>query len=132
MSGDNRSPPIQRGFSDFLAEPIGLQENGMQLSLLSALTRLGLDPWEEAARLARMPMPAAAEELAAAIRRLPAGDWKPSDTARIAIRLIGKLPGPNVGTVNIESIPGNAWRRLAWPAAVGVAVLVVLWMLFMR
>jgi len=34
---------------------IGTAENGMALSTVSALTQLGLDPWEEAAQLSKLP-----------------------------------------------------------------------------
>jgi hypothetical protein len=42
-------------FDDFLFAPIGEDGNGMLLSVLSALARLGFDPWEEAAKLAQLP-----------------------------------------------------------------------------
>ena len=39
-------------FDDFLYAPIGEDRNGMLLSVLSALARLDIDPWQEAAKLA--------------------------------------------------------------------------------
>jgi hypothetical protein len=39
----------------FLFVEVGEQENGMTMSMASALIRLGLDPWDEAARLATLP-----------------------------------------------------------------------------
>ena len=42
-------------FDDFLFAPIGDDRNDMPLSVLSALARLDVDPWEEAAELARWP-----------------------------------------------------------------------------
>jgi hypothetical protein len=42
-------------FDNFLLAPIGDDNNGMLLSVLSALARLDVDPWEEAAVLARLP-----------------------------------------------------------------------------
>jgi hypothetical protein len=36
---------------------VGDEQNGMPLSVVSAFTRLGLDPWEEGARLATLPKP---------------------------------------------------------------------------
>ena len=38
-------------FDPFLFAPIGAEPNGMPLSVLSALARIGADPWQEAARL---------------------------------------------------------------------------------
>jgi hypothetical protein len=64
--------------------------------VLSALTRLGLDPWAEAARLADLSRPAAAQALTAAIARLPGvglgGTWTDSEAAAVAFRLVGTLP----------------------------------------
>jgi hypothetical protein len=41
-------------FADFLYAPIGEEENGMLLTVLSALARIGLDPWQEAGCLTRL------------------------------------------------------------------------------
>ena len=35
-------------FDSFLCAPIGEERNGMLLSVLSALARLDVDPWQEA------------------------------------------------------------------------------------
>ena len=50
-------------FDRFLFAPIGEEKNGMLLSVLSALARLDLDPWREAAELARMPKHTAKQRL---------------------------------------------------------------------
>lgn len=42
-------------FDDFLFAPIGEDKNDMPLSMLSALARLDIDPWQEAAELSRLP-----------------------------------------------------------------------------
>src|ERR1700688_1326508 len=76
----------------FLFAPIGEEGNGMPLSVLSALARLGMDPWQEAARLAKSPKELAAVTLASLIGRLPPGRWGPSDTRKIAARLVELLP----------------------------------------
>jgi hypothetical protein len=89
-------------FDDFLLAPIGDDNNGMQLSVLSALARLDVDPWEEAAALALLPGDAATRKLAALIAALPAGPSARPDAATIAARLIPMLPG--VGTVTRSPI----------------------------
>ena len=81
-------------FDDFLLAPIGDDNNGMQLSVLSALARLDVDPWEEAAALARLPRAAAASKLASRIAALPAGPSARPDPRTIAARLIPLLPRP--------------------------------------
>lgn len=83
---------IHSEFNEFLFAPVGEEENGAVLTVLSALTRLGMDPWGEAARLSELPKEAAARMLAAAIATLPEGDWKASDTPAIAVRLVDRLP----------------------------------------
>jgi hypothetical protein len=79
-------------FNAFLFAPVGEDKAGLPLTVLSALSRLGLDPWGEAARLAGLPVDAAIQALTLAIARLPEGDWKASDTGTIAARLIAFLP----------------------------------------
>ncbi len=64
----------------------------MQLSVLSALTRLHVDPWTEAAELSQLPKEAARERLASSIARLPGRQWTPTDVRAIADRLIELLP----------------------------------------
>src|SRR3984885_3698889 len=81
-------------FDDFLLAPIGDDNNGMQLSVLSALARLDVDPWEEAAALARLPRAAATSKLASLIAALPTGPSARPDPATIAVRLIPLLPRP--------------------------------------
>ena len=77
-------------FNDFLFEPIGEDKNGMPLSVLSALTRLEVDPWLEAAKLAHLPEETAIERMASWIVALPDGPSVHPTT--IAVRLIALLP----------------------------------------
>jgi len=58
-------------FDPFLSASIGEEPNGMTLSVVSALARTGVDPWQEAAALSRLPRRAATERLAALIAALP-------------------------------------------------------------
>ena len=88
-------PPISLlgcEYDDFLFAPIGAEKNGMVLSVVSALARLGLDPWLETANLATLPRNVAAERLSAFIGAVP--DWSsaPLDTGTIARNLIARLP----------------------------------------
>jgi hypothetical protein len=79
-------------YNDFLFAAIGEEKTGMPLTVLTALTRLDLDPWQEAARLSDLPRESAARELAATIATLPEGDWKASESEVIATRLVSWLP----------------------------------------
>jgi hypothetical protein len=64
---------INSEFNGFLFAPIGEEESGIELTVFSALTRLAVDPWGEAARLSGLPKEIAAPALASMIARLPSG-----------------------------------------------------------
>lgn len=79
-------------FDDFLFAPVGEEQNGMPLSVVSALARSDVDPWQEAAQLARLPVEAATQRLASLIAALPEASGPRWDPGTIATRLIGLLP----------------------------------------
>lgn len=83
---------------DFLFAAIGEERNGMSLTVVSALGRLGLDPWMEADRFSAMSKTAAAQLLAPMLARLPEGLWPAADTQAIAGRLVKLLPAPSEST----------------------------------
>jgi hypothetical protein len=80
------------GSEHFLFASVGDEQNGMALSVISALTRLDVDPWAEAARLAALPKVLAVEALAPTIARLSISRPGRSDNVAIARRLVGLLP----------------------------------------
>ena len=80
-------------YNAFLHAEVGEDSNGTRLTVLTALTRLGVDPWLEAARLSDLPRDVAVTALAATIARLPEGNWKAADSEAIAMRLANFLPG---------------------------------------
>lgn len=79
-------------FDDFLYAPVDEGNNGTFLSVLSALARLDVDPWQEAANLARMSRENATQRLASLIGALPGGLLAHLDSRTIAARLIALLP----------------------------------------
>jgi hypothetical protein len=80
-------------FNDFLYAPIGEEKNGMVLTVLSALARLGVDPWDEAARLSELLPENARKRLTSIISGLPDGLWAKASAGDIAARLGALLPG---------------------------------------
>ena len=64
----------------------------MLVSVVSALARLDIDPWQEADELARLPREAAMARLASWIAALPEGPWAQPDPGKTAGRLIALLP----------------------------------------
>ena len=64
----------------------------MLLSVVSALARLNVDPWEEAKELAQLPGEMARQRLASLIAALPEVPSVHRDSETIAARLIALLP----------------------------------------
>jgi hypothetical protein len=84
---------LQRSdLNPFLFADIGMEANGMTLSVLSIFARRGTDPWTEAGRLAELPKNDAADHLARIIAGMPTSLWTLPEAAAIAARLIGLLP----------------------------------------
>jgi hypothetical protein len=80
-------------FDNFLFAPIAEEGNGMMLSVISALARLNLDPWQEANNLAELPGETATKRLASLlIAALPEGPSTSRDPQTIAARLTALLP----------------------------------------
>jgi hypothetical protein len=89
--------PVRPEMDRFLFARVGEEVDGIPLSVLSALVRLGLDPRDEAARLSRLTSEAAADQLARMIARLPDRPWTSSEIRRIANTLIELLPVAKIG-----------------------------------
>ena len=92
MGGDSSFSLTHSEFNEFLFAPVGVQENGMTVSVFSALTRLGFDPWREAKRLSSLPGDHAVRALGEMIERWAAGGWKKVDSALVAAGLVQLLP----------------------------------------
>lgn len=98
--------------SDFLYASVSGESDEMPLSVLSALARLNLDPWSEAAELSALPREGATQRLAILIARLPGTRWTQDDCRAIAERLVKLLPrikksdktAKNTGTTRLEAI----------------------------
>ena len=86
-------------YNPFLFAVVGEGERGLPITVLSALTRLGIDPWEEAARLSDLPRDVAARALAETISALPQGDPKAPDSEALAARLVNWLPARSAPVV---------------------------------
>jgi hypothetical protein len=106
MSLRHAYAPMLPKFDPFLFASVGEEIDGVPLSVLSVLTRLDLDPREEAARLSHLTKEAAADQLASMIARLSDRSWTLSETRRIADRLIERLPTSPAGKPD----PFENWR----------------------
>ncbi len=100
----------------------------MVLSVLSALARLDLDPWREAATLAGMPQQTATRRLTSLIETLP--DRPPSrpEPETISTRLIALLPraaSPSVASSKTFTGPGPTQNSRGLVYAVLVSLLIM-------
>jgi hypothetical protein len=84
--------PLRPELDNFLFAAVGAERDGIPLSMISALTRLGLDPWDEAGRLSSLDKREAVEQLARLLAEL-SGAFRPLAEARdIAAGLVERLP----------------------------------------
>lgn len=117
---------LTSAFNDFLFAPITHDAHGMPLSVLSALARLNVDPWQEAANLALLPREAAIQRLTGLIAQLPGGTPANPGPATNAAGLIGLLPQRVDRTLAARKGPFAGDPK---PNLVAIACLV--WMAFM-
>lgn len=76
---------LSTDFDHFLFAPIGEGAAGIPVTVLSALARLDLDPWEEAANLFRLAAAPATERLASLLAL-------PETTASRLVKLLQESP----------------------------------------
>jgi len=116
---------------DFLFAAIGEERNGMSLTMVSALGRLGLDPWTEAGRFSEMPKKVAADLLGPMIARLPNSLWALPEAQVIAARLVKLLPQQRSAAVADSAVVAIARKpvfTVSWVlcAALLAAVLIAM------
>ncbi len=120
--------PSHARYAPFLFTVVGTEEaearnGGEDITVLTALARIGVDPWREAARLAGLPRAEAADSLAATFLNLPDTRWAGGDAAGAAQRLVDALPMPRTRA----AAPVGAWIFMTWRfwAAVGLVLALV-------
>jgi hypothetical protein len=103
----------QSNLNAFLFADVGAESNGMPLSVVSMLGRLGGDPWATAGRLAGQPRDAAVLELAEIITGTAQADRSSSEIMAIATRLASLLPRPGAASF-IAARPGPQSSASGW------------------
>ncbi len=132
MEHRSRFSTLNASYNDFLFATVCDEANGMRLSVLSALARMNVDPWEEATRLAAMPKAIAERTLVSilgSILDLASGrNGNSPDAAATAARLVRLLPGPDkVATETATNAPAGIVKATAqmktyWWVWVGFAL----------
>jgi hypothetical protein len=115
-------------YTPFLFTVVGTERHdarnsGEEITVLTALSRIGVDPWQEAARLAELPRVEAAASLAATFIDLPDTHWTLGDAEGTAQRIVDTLPEL---TYRAPAALGS-WLFLTWRfwAAVGLTLALV-------
>jgi hypothetical protein len=123
---------ISPEFDAFLYASIGADRNEMPLSVLSALARLDVDPWQEASELSELPKGAATQRLASLITRLPADRWAQVDCKVIAARLIDLLPHPSGSKASLtqrahgnQELTNSQFVKILICGVLGITALVI-------
>ena len=132
MARTNCSTLPSSEMDGFLLSDVGIQPNGMPLTVLSMLARMGVDPWDEAECLSGLPNDLAVSWMAAAISRAPPYSWEQSDVAVLASRLIDRLPTHShnpqptaVLTDGLEAVP--VWKlMMVFYVTIGIYLFVYL------
>lgn len=118
----------------FLYADIGGADGTSTMTIVSLFGQRGDDPWDEAARLARLPAGAAVARLAAMIAEAPGYPRSLPEATVIAERLVTLLPQPAERHRPVaQRWPSGGWTfQEGWPldglttCAAGLAVLVAL------
>jgi hypothetical protein len=128
---------FQPQFGDFLYATVG-EGGGETLSVLSALARLGVNPWDEAAELSELSLAAAISRLTSLLARLPKSNEGAGASIANVARLLKLLPHrdkPNMAPGQPPQIQRPAQpKALRVPifATLVVCVVIVLSFLVMR
>jgi hypothetical protein len=82
---------LRTDLNDFLFTSVASDANGMHLTMLSALARSGVDPWDEAARLAALSRESAIRNIVQMLGSVPNGPSPGEQATSMAERLVAQL-----------------------------------------
>jgi len=116
---------LSASFNDFLFATVCEERNGMPLSVISALARLDLDPWVEAAELSRMPQEGAGRRLTSLLAGVVNDPPAQPDHATISARLVALLP-----TVARTAVVARG-HAAGVPSGPQRSALGILWLIFL-
>lgn len=91
-------------FDAFLYASVG-EDNGMPLSVLSALARQNVDAWDVARQLVLLPKESAIRLLASMMAMIPAGSGERPVPEEIAARLVALLPKSSTRARAAKAVP---------------------------
>jgi hypothetical protein len=101
---------LRTDLNDFLFSPIACDEGGLHLTMLSALARSGVDPWDEAARLAALTREAATQSIVQMLALVPNGPSPGDQTTSMATTLVAQLHSPTTHRPRPATLAGSMSR----------------------
>ena len=117
-------------FDDFLFARINEDSEATPLSVLSVLARLGVDPWEEAAKLARLERFSAAKRLVEFIAATPGAPSAYLSAKTVSDKLIDLLPSSAGAAIQPSQERGvralTKSRLLGWPVVIAAILAILL------
>jgi len=102
--------PLRTDLNDFLFSPIANDASGMHLTVLSVLARSGVDPWDEAAKLAALSSESATQKIVQLLAQVPNGPTPGDQTASMAARLVAQLHSPSAPRLKPVTSSGTTSR----------------------
>jgi hypothetical protein len=124
------SARLDREFDKFLYASVGDDNNGMPLTVLTALARMDVDPWEEASKLMLLPQETAVAQLAVLLGSLGNSPVDRLDPVSSAARLIALLPRPRTLAPLIFKVFAKTAAR-THPTAVSTVLTILTYVIFM-
>lgn len=106
MNGSDIIGSLGIEYDPFLRSPLWREQTGTTLSVLSALARLNIDPWKEAASLALLPKDDASARLSSLIADLPEAQTVGTERYALCERSVSMLPTSTV-VGNNSARPGS-------------------------
>jgi hypothetical protein len=108
MTRSSSMPLLSSEFDGFLFAPVAEDRHGKLLSVLSALAQSDLDPWQEAAELARLPKEVATQRLISLIAALSDEPLAHLEPGTVAARLIALLPRQTIAAIAPRGMTADA------------------------
>lgn len=117
--------PDGSDFDEFLYAFVGEDRSGSMVTVLSCLTRLGLDPWKEASALAGLSKEVASTRMGSLLAKFGDVPALARESETIARKLVSLLPARAPRRVTLPAGPSQSLER----RSVGPVVYIVLFMI---
>lgn len=130
MSVSDVLHPDGTGYDPFLQAELGEDRTGTAVTVLSALARLGLEPWTEARELTLLGRDAAEMRLKAhlaAISDIPALGSASGNVAKKLVSLLPKRASPRAAERAEATAKSGLRLPVSWPLMALVGVLILTW-----